>query len=89
VRDGIMLDAGNANLASVTEPELIGIDDSGNVLFSANLSGGIGRAVFVSNVVAVPEPSAMTYILVAFLILSRATRKCFPKPPVYLRPSRL
>ena len=79
VRDGSVLDAGGEDFVSVTDPELIGIDDLGNVVFSANLSDGNGRAVFVSDVVAVPEPSAMTYVLAAFLLLSRATGRRFAR----------
>jgi hypothetical protein len=73
-REGSLVDVGGGQFVSITDPSLIGIDDLGYVVFSADLGNGAGRAAFVSDVVAVPEPSTMTHVLAAFLLLSLVVR---------------
>ena len=74
-REGSLLDVGGGQVVSVTDPSLIGMDDLGYVVFSADLSDGTGRAVMVSDVVAVPELTAMKHVLAGFLALVLASRR--------------
>ncbi len=76
VRDGSVLDIGGESFQPITDPSLIGIDDRGYIVFSAAINDGAGRAVFVSDAVAVPEPSPTMHFLAAFLAFAtRCTRR--------------
>jgi hypothetical protein len=74
VREGMSVGIGDEQFA-IMALSLIGFDDFGHVVFGADLSDGAGEAVFVSDVVAVPEPSTMMYVVAAFLLLTGTGNK--------------
>ncbi|WP_218932339.1 DUF7453 family protein [Adhaeretor mobilis] len=57
-----------------TEPST-GLNDRGEIAFLATFIDGTGQGVFISSVVAVPEPSGATLLLIAIAVSSPLLRR--------------